>query len=327
MRTIRWAAAALCAIALAQGAPAAAQGVELTVAHYGSLVQGAPYAVAMEKGFFAEAGLPVSRIVSGDGGGTTVRNVLASPFPFGEAALGAVMTARLRGQDVVAVNAAVSGPVDMFWIVKPDSPIRSLQDVKGRKIGYTNPKSGSDYLGRMVFDAAGLKEIDLTLVATGGMREGLAMLSAGQIDVMPVIEPILTTLGPRFRVAFAYADHAPPLTQTIGFTTREFAAKNGDRLRALLAARRKAVDFIYANPEETAAIVARTHDLKPEVAKAVIERYVRDRYWSRGDFDKSALDAQVKGLRLVGALDGEAPAWGQLVDASYLPADLPKPAM
>jgi len=225
------------------------------------------------------------------------------------------------------VNAAISGPVDMFWIVKPDSPIKTIRDIKGRKIGYTNPKSGSDYLGRMVFDAAGFKAGDMELIATGGMREGLAMLSAGQIDVMPVVEPVLATLGPRFRVAFAYADFAPPLTQTVGFTTREFASKNPDKLRALLAARRKAVDYIYANPAETAAIVARTHELKPEIATQVIERYVRDRYWSRGDFDKAALDVQVRGLQLVGAIEGQPLPWSAVIDPSFLPPDLPKPAM
>ncbi|MBV9076091.1 MAG: ABC transporter substrate-binding protein [Methylobacteriaceae bacterium] len=321
LRRVAAAAAAFAALA------SSARAFEVTVGHYGSLVQGAPYAIALEKGFFKEAGLDLTRIVSGDGGGTTVRSVLASPFPFGEAALGAVLNAQQRGLDLVMVSAAVSGPVDMFWLVRPDSPIRSVTDLRGRKVGYTNPKSGSDYLLRMVLDKAGVTPEAVELIATGGMREGLAMLSAGQIDVMPVVEPVLATLGDKFRPVFAAGDYLPSITQTVGFTSRDFARTGGDKLRALLAARRKAVDFIYEKPDEAADIVARSHGLTPAIARAVMQRFARDRYWSRGDFDQAAMDVQLAGLRLVGAVDDKGPNWTTLIDARFLPADLPRPGM
>src|SRR5690606_14372749 len=60
------------AAALAMTAAGAMAG-ELTVAHYGSLVQGAPYAIALEKNMFKEAGVPIDGIVAGKGGGDTVR--------------------------------------------------------------------------------------------------------------------------------------------------------------------------------------------------------------------------------------------------------------
>lgn len=55
--------------------------------HWGSQLNGLPYAVAMEKGFFKEAGIEVSGVLTSKGGGTTVRNVFASDFPYGEVAL------------------------------------------------------------------------------------------------------------------------------------------------------------------------------------------------------------------------------------------------
>lgn len=311
--------AALLAVAMT-GRTASAN--ELTISHYGTLLQGAPYAIAMEKGFFKEAGLEVTKIVAGEGGGTTVRNILASPFPYGEAAVAAVMAAKSRGQDIVVVNAAASGPIDMFWIVKPESPIKSIADIKGKKIGYTNPKSGSDMLMRMVFQRAKIDVKDVELVATGGMREGLAMLAAGQIDVMPVVEPVLTNLGAKFRAVFKVADYVPTMTQTVGFTTSAFLKSRGEDLKKLLAARRKAVDFIYADPKAAAEIIAKTHNLKPEIAAAITDRFAKDKYWSRGDFDKDGLDVNIEGLKLVGIDEGVSVAWPQLITETLLPADL-----
>lgn len=316
---LRAALAALLAIAVA---PRGTLANEITISHYGTLLQGAPYAIAMEKGFFKEAGIDVTKIITGEGGGTTVRNILASPFPYGEAAIAAVMAAKARGQDIVVINAAASGPIDMYWIVKPDSPIKTIADIKGRKIGFTNPKSGSDMLMRMVFQRAKVDAKDLDLVATGGMREGLAMLAAGQIDVMPVVEPVLTNLGDKFRPVFKVQDYVPTMTQTVGFTTGAFLKSRGEDLKKLLAARRKAVDFIYAEPKAAAEIIARTHNLKPEAAVAITERFAKDKYWSRGEFDRDGLDMNVEGLKLVGIEEGVGVAWQQLITETLLPADL-----
>ena len=42
----------------------------ITVTHWGSAFYGAPYAVAMEKGFFKKRGLDITGILTSAGGGT-----------------------------------------------------------------------------------------------------------------------------------------------------------------------------------------------------------------------------------------------------------------
>jgi len=302
----------------------AVRAADLTVAHYGSLLQGAPYAIAMEKGFFKEAKLPIDGISAGKGGGDTVRAVLASEIKFGEAGVGAVLAARSKGVDVVIVSAAVSGETDMYWLVKNDSPIKSINDLKGKRVGYTNPNSGSDMLGRMVWKRAGIAPDSFTLIATGGLREGITMLGQGAIDAMPVIEPIATRLSSQFRPAFAFGDYVPSMTQTVGFAQRGWLEKNGDLVRGIIAARRKAVEAIYADPKAAAAIIAKTHALEPAIAETVTAKFAKVRYWSLGDFDRAGLDANIEGLELINAAEGRGVDWNQLIDQGYLPADLKK---
>ncbi len=313
----------LCAIAAAM-VGGAARAADVTVAHYGALMQGAPYAIAMEKGLFKEAGLPIDGISAGKGGGDTVRAVLASGIKFGEAGVGAVLAARSKGVDLVIVSAAVSGETDMYWLVKRDSPIKGIDDLKGKRVGYTNPNSGSDMLGRMVWKRAGISPDSFTLIATGGLREGITMLGQGAIDVMPVIEPIATRLSKKFRPAFAFGDYVPSLTQTVGFAQRSWLKDNGDLVRGIIAARRKAVETIYADPTAAAAIIAKTHGLEPAVAEAVTAKFAKVGYWSRGDFDREGLDANIEGLDLINAAGGTGVDWNEVIDQSYLPADLKK---
>ena len=72
---------------------------------------------------------------------------------------------------------------EFVWAVKPESPIKSIKDFKGKKIGYTNPRSTSQALARMLLQQAGYSEADAELVKTGGFGEGIAALDSGQIDV------------------------------------------------------------------------------------------------------------------------------------------------
>lgn len=80
---------ALC-LALVSGSTIADQ---ISVTHWEVLLCGAPYAIAMERGYFRQAGIDISGIYSSKGGGTTVRNMILGGLPFGEVALSAAIAA------------------------------------------------------------------------------------------------------------------------------------------------------------------------------------------------------------------------------------------
>ena len=94
-----WVAFALC-VASPSGA------VELVVSQYGRVTATLPWAVAQEKGYFADEGLKIDKIISGGGGGTTLRNMLASDLPYGEVATSAALAAIRSGIELVIVNTA-----------------------------------------------------------------------------------------------------------------------------------------------------------------------------------------------------------------------------
>ncbi|HVY56454.1 MAG TPA: ABC transporter substrate-binding protein, partial [Xanthobacteraceae bacterium] len=287
-----------CAIALTvltAGASPETRASELAVSQYGRVTATLPWAVAMEKGYFADEGIKIDQIISGAGGGTTLRNVLASDLPYGEVAMSAALAARKSGIDVVIVNTASDHIGEIALVANPKSSIRTVQDLAGKKAGFTNPKSTSELLLRLALKEAGMTG-KVEPVSTGGFGGGLALLDSGGIDAAPLIDPTLTLKPDKYRVIFHFADLIPRMTWLVGITTRKFAQEHPETVRKLIRIHRRGVDYIYANHDEAIRIYSKVWNADPkQVAKYFPKYFTYEGEWSRGGFEKAALDKMSEG--------------------------------
>ena len=302
-------------IGVLPSAPARAE--QISVTHWGALMYGAPYAVGMAKGFFRDAGVDIDGILTSHGGGTTVRNVLAGGLPYGEVALSAAVAARRQGLDIRIVNGGVATVADILWVAKPDSPVRSIQQLAGQKVAYTGPKSVTDMLLVMALESAGMAHRQVNRVVTGGIGPGLVALDQNGVVAAPIMDPIWSREQDKYRPLFFVKDVLPPMMQTVGITTPTFSRSNPDKLRAIIAARARAVDDIYAHPEEAGVIFARAYGLAEPLGVAAVRNMAALHYWSDGRLDRRAMDEMVRGLRIVGEVDGPID-WDGLVDDQFL---------
>ena len=309
--------------------PLAAHAEEIVVSNYGVTTNGMPYAVAMAKGFFKQQGANVTGILSSDGGGTTVRTLLGGNLAFGEVNPTATVIAIQQGADLKIVSDNVQTVAEFIWAVKPDSPIKTAADLKGKKIGYTNPRSTSQALAILVLEKAGLKPSDAELVKTGGFGEGIVALDLGAVDITPIPEPLWSAHQAKYRAVVRASELLPPLDNVVGVTTSKAAATRGDFIRAVIRARRQAVDYMYANPDESAEIIAKAYNLSSDVAKSAVKNLLGSheksgvKYWSGGEINLKAMNEMMRAQKIVGALKDD-PDWGKIIDESFLPDDLRK---
>jgi len=307
------------------GLPAAPTAAEkLAVTQYGRITASLPWAVAMKKGFFKEEGLNVDEIVAGAGGGTALRNMMATGLPYAEIATSTALAAIKSGLDLRIVNTASNHIGEIALVTLPGSPVRSVSDLAGRKAGFTAPRSTSEMLLRMAFEKQGLAG-KVELLPTGGFGPGLTMLGVGAIDAATLTDPILTLQPDKYRPILAFADVIPRVTWLVGVATPQFAESQPDKLRALIRVRRKGVDFIYANRAEAAAIYAEIWETKREEVDRFFPKYFdMPGEWQRGEFDKDGLATMSGGLQLIGEIDKPVD-WNTIIDQRFLPDDLRRP--
>lgn len=323
MKVARY-AAAIALTALVAMMATSAQAYKLAVSQYGRVTATLPWAVATEKGYFKDEGIEIDQIIAGMGGGTTLRNMLASDLPYGEVATSAAIAAIKSGIDIVIVNTASDNIGEIALVANPKSNIHTVKDLAGKKAGYTNPKSTSELLLRLALKEAGMAG-KVEPVSTGGFGAGLTALDTQAIDAAPLIDPILTLEPDRYRVIFSFSDLIPRVTWLVGIAKRDFAEKNPELVRKLIRIRRKAVDYIYTNRDDAMNIYAKVWNKDPkDVAKYFPKYFNYKGEWSRGGFEKSGLEKMSEGLQLVGDVDKPVD-WKKVIDQQYLPKDLQNP--
>ena len=140
-------------------------------------------------------------------------------------------------------------------------------------------------------------------------------------------EPAHTLNKDRFKPVFWSRDLFPAINNTVGITSPKVAKERPEVVRGIILAHRKAVAFMQSNRKEAAAMIAKVYKMEPAVTEAVLAQLMDAKsidgvsFYSAGDLNPKDLDAQVEGLRLIGALQGSA-QWRDLVDQSFLPDDL-----
>ena len=263
---------ALVLAAVGLAAATAARAEDLVVTHYASLLYGTPYSVALDKGYFKEAGVDVTGILTSKGGGTSVRNMMAGDTLFAEVALPAALSAIKEGFPIKIISGGTDGSSG-FWVTRPGEVINKPEDLKGKRFVFSRPKSVSESIILAILKSYNIDPSEVKMVAIGDFGAGLTALEHNKADIAIIPEPIYSMKmkeGAKYQVIPWLDAKIPAYTQTVGIATDETIAKKGDKLRAIIEARRKGVDFLYANPKEAAAILAKAYNLEPDVAASAL---------------------------------------------------------
>lgn len=300
-------------------APAA----KLTVSQYGRVVGTLPWAVALEKGMFNEAGLDIDGIIPGSGGGTSMRNLMAGEIPVGEVATAVAVAAAKAGIGLKIIFSASQHIGELAWATKPDSDIKSVMDLVGKKVAFTNPKSTTEMVIRNALKKEGLSD-KVEVIPLGGLGPALTALAQGVVAAAPVVDPRLTLQPTAQKILFSASKYYPHFTWQVGVVTQEFADKSPDTIRKIIAVRRKAVEYVYAHPKESAEIYAKVWNVSQQEAEAILPKFHEWKHWGAGDFTAEGLAAVSDSLNLVGEASGPID-WSTLIDQRFLDKDLQRP--
>lgn len=187
---------------------------------------------------------------------------------FGSTAGLAAVLSKANGNPIKGVY-IFSRPEWTALAVAKDSPIRSVKDLKGKKVAATKGTDPYLFLLRSLHQE-GLKKSDIEHVALQH-ADGRAALEQGKVDAWAGLDPLLAASEIDAGSRLIYRNVS---FNTYGFlnTTEKFAKEHPEYVKKVIATYEKARKWIIANPEETARIVSEEAKLSLPVAKLQLTR-------------------------------------------------------
>ena len=208
----------------------------------------APFAAAVEEGFYADEGLDVE-IVPGVGSSQTAQMVAGGKAQIGYA--DSASTAGLIAQDapiVVIATIYQSNPNEV--IALKDSGITSVDDLKGKKVGTPVPSSQASMLP-LFLEENDLTEDDVELVNLAPTSLAQSLLQ-GQVDAIlgsiDTYEVQLKQQGATDLFTSMFADNGVATVSTSIFAHEDYLEENPDEVKAFVRASLKGWEFAADDP-------------------------------------------------------------------------------
>jgi ABC-type nitrate/sulfonate/bicarbonate transport system substrate-binding protein len=236
----------------------------------------APNIIAVEKGFAKKHGLDAEYRIF-EAGGMSVEAVVTKNAQVAICADLCLMIQRAKGGAFSLV--ARTSYTDTELGIGAKAGIRKPADLVGKKIGYFRVSPGEVFFEEY-FKKHGLDPKSATLLHIAP-PEWLPALARGDIDAFFGWEPWLTKLPgvvPNGTVLARSGDNKV-YTMEFGLVMdKAFIAQKPAVAEKALAAVKDAVEFIRANPKETAQIVAKAYRITPQDAEGYLKNntYVFD---------------------------------------------------
>jgi NitT/TauT family transport system substrate-binding protein len=229
--------------------------------------------LSIQQGFFQAEGLDVTPRVMGT---NPVAGIVGGDFDTGGVTWTSFLVATNRGVPLVPLSEADRGtPGQALFMVRNDSPIKSIDDLIGKKIAVVTVGGACDLILNDVLHSRGLdyKSIGYTVM---GVPDMAPTLLRGGIDAACIPEPLLSAVRAEGGLRSVFDLFSGPYDQfpLVGFpVTQRFAQSNPNTVAALRRALAKGLKFAHDNPDKLRDVYPTFTSLKPEFARQIVLSY------------------------------------------------------
>jgi len=184
-------------------------------------------------------------------------------------------------------------------MVKPDSPIKKLSELAGKKVGITSAGSGSDILARWTLAD---QKIEFTRVPLGG--GGLVPnLLTGNVDATVLYSPLTYQVmqAKQARSIADFGELVPPHSTGSWIATDKIIAERPQVLQKALNALYGGVAFLRAPQNRAAAVklIAEIDEIPEPIAAAELDGNIA-KLSTTGEFRKEWMERSLEMAKLIG---------------------------
>jgi len=276
-----------------------------------------PLDVGLAQGIFAKEGIEID--ITAFAGDQKMQQALAADaIDFGLGG-GPSMAFSAKGAPVIAVAALFGSPKNISLVVRYDSPIKSVAELKDKPVSSSAVGSLTAWLLQRASIAEGWGPDGIKIVALGGFDAGLAALRTNQVEAMSssVEGGLLLEEQKVGRNLTDMGKYAPVFITHVVFARRDLVASNPDLVARFLKGLFASIAYMKAHKAESSKIAVEALHETPGVADRTwdweIGNFVAD-----GTFDAKALGVLKQSFVEMGMMT-TAPENDALFTTQFLP--------
>jgi len=226
-----------------------------------------PLDVGMRYGFFKKHGIDIEPSVYA-GGGKLAQALTSDSIDIG---LGSSpeMASIVKGVPIKAVAAMAGPPLLIALMVRPDGAIKSVDDLKGRRVGVTTANSLTAWLVGELSLRKGWGRDGIGVTPLGAVPGLLAALMMMQVDgfVADLSSLLRAEEAGEGRILLRFGDLVPDFHIHVIFATDKLIAARPGAIRGFLAGWFEAIGFMRANRDKTIETAISVLDLNRGIAE------------------------------------------------------------
>lgn len=219
---------------------------------------------AADQGFFEDEGINAELTVYQSGAETVTAMVAGAADVIGSSS-SVTASSRAKGVDTKLIGLLGAGNYGWQLLVTPDSPIKDVKDLDGKKVGITSAGSLSDMLARWTQSE---KDIKFETIPLGG--GGLVPnLLSGNVDAGVVYSPLSydVLMKGDARSLIDYGTAIPEHLNSGWAALNSFIQDDPELTQKTLNALYRGVAYLQDNKDAAVKIIADLNDIPTEVAE------------------------------------------------------------
>ena len=275
-----------------------------------------PVIVAKDLGLYKKAGLDVETVSLGDGV-KVYRALLAGNIDFGLTPGAPTIIGRSNGATVKALSANLP-KFEASLVVRAN--IKTMEDLKGKRIGIQEPGGFSDILSRSVLRAGKIdaKEVNFVAIAS----EDVPALVANQVDtaILHVEQEMLAkTKVPDLHAIARMWELQPKTLYTFLSATEKTLKDKPDVTEKVVAATIEATRIMYSDKAKVLPIMVKNTGYPEKVISDTYDFLVKNCIWdANSGLSKDRIDFTANLMTKIGNIkEGKTPKYEDIVDASF----------
>jgi NitT/TauT family transport system substrate-binding protein len=277
-----------------------------------------PLDIGIKEGFFKKRGIAIESVAFS--GSAKLQQALAAGGIDIGLGSGPELAFIAKGTPVQGIAAMAGQPLLLVLIVRPDTGIATIADLKGKKISVSTVGSLTSWLVRELSEKQGWGHDGITVRELGSTGSQVAAMKTKQIDGMMIDIATALTLKESgdAKILVTFGDLEKDFIIHVIFANKAIMAKNPDLMRRFLDAWFETIAFMRKNKAETVAISTEVMGVTPAIADQTYDE-VMPMFSDDGHFDPKALAVLQRSFVEMGVLPTE-PDMSKLYTEQFLPA-------